>query len=431
MKSNPTSDENLKTLSIPSFKDFNLKELLLKYFRYWYWFVLCFIVFTVFAYVLLRYSVPQYDVSSTILISQEDNLSDAGLSVKLNIQYFYEGRVLEIEEYENPIVRINFLVSDSVLYQKSGAFNVRVNSETSFSFMDSDGNELNTHDFGNSVPTSVGEAVLTPNQKNISGFKGKIIKIKLLPVRSLVASYRERLNINKVGQNSSVLQISLRDGVIHKAEDFVNNLVDAYNIRTIDNKKETSNKTAQFINDRLTDISEDLSNVDNQAAEYMSQYGITEDVAGSTGRLVDISTENKREITIYETQTLLIQSTIDFIKNKEAKNEVIPSNLGIDDSSISTDIGKYNTLVLQRKKLLKTSTVKNPVVVKIDDQLAGLREVLFQSLVSLQDKVAIKLRSVQSRENGFQSKELLIELHQQALCQYLRIKKALIFYLQY
>lgn len=437
MKSNPTSDENLKTLSIPSFKDFNLKELLLKYFRYWYWFVLCFIVFTVFAYVLLRYSVPQYDVSSTILISQEDNLSDAGLSafkdlgleqsqdqieneiqilksktliknviteLKLNIQYFYEGRVLEIEEYENPIVRINFLVSDSVLYQKSGAFNVRVNSETSFSFMDSDGNELNTHDFGNSVPTSVGEAVLTPNQKNISGFKGKIIKIKLLPVRSLVASYRERLNINKVGQNSSVLQISLRDGVIHKAEDFVNNLVDAYNIRTIDNKKETSNKTAQFINDRLTDISEDLSNVDNQAAEYMSQYGITEDVAGSTGRLVDISTENKREITIYETQTLLIQSTIDFIKNKEAKNEVIPSNLGIDDSSISTDIGKYNTLVLQRKKLLKTSTVKNPVVVKIDDQLAGLREVLFQSLVSLQDKVAIKLRSVQSRENGFQSK---------------------------
>ncbi len=437
MKSNPTSDETLNPPSIPGFKDFNLKDLLLKYLRYWYWFVLCFIVFTVCAYVSLRYSVPQYEVSSTIVISQEDNLSDAGLSVfkdlgleqsndqieneiqilksktliknvitklKLHVQYFYEGWVLDIEEYEKPIVTIDFLVPDSLLYRRSGIFNVRINSGTSFSFIDTDGNELSAHDFGTPVATSVGEAVLIPNQTNINSAVGKVIKIKLLPVRSLVASYRARLMITRVGQNSSVLQVSLRDAVIPKAEDFINNLVDAYGTRTINNKKETSNKTAQFINDRLTDISEDLSSVDNQAAKYMSQYGITEDVAGSSGRLADISTENKRQIAIYETQNLLIQSTIDFLKNKEAKNEVIPSNLGIDDSSISTDIGRYNTLVLQRKKLLKTSTTKNPVVVKIDDQLAGLREVLFQSLVSLQDKVAIKLNSVQRRENGFQSK---------------------------
>jgi len=437
MKSNPISDENQKIPSISGFTDFNLKELLLKYLRYWYWFAICFIVFTLFAYVLLRYSVPQYDVSSTIVISQEDNLSDAGLSafkdlgleqsqdqieneiqilksktliknvitkLKLNVQYFYEGNILDIEEYENPIVDINFLIPNSVLYKKSGVFNVRINSDTSFSFMDIDGNELSTHDFGSPVKTSVGEAILVPNQKNISSSKGKIIKIKLLPVRSLIASYRGRLSISRVGQNSSVLQISLRDAVINKAEDFVNNLIDIYSTRAINNKKETSNKTAQFINDRLNDISEDLSSVDNEAAKYMSQYGITEDLAGSSGRLADISTENKRQIAIYKTQNLLIQSTIDFLKNKESKNEVIPNNLGIDDSSVSTEIGKYNTLILQRKKLLKTSTIKNPIVVKIDDQLDGLREVLFQSLLSIQGKVEIKLNSVQTQENGFQSK---------------------------
>ena len=437
MKSNPTSDKIPMTPEIPGFKDFNLKELVLKYLRYWYWFVLCFIVFTVIAYVSLRYSVPQYDVSSTIVISQEDNLSEAGLSVfkdlgleqsqdkieneiqilksktliknviaklKLNVQYFYEGRVLDIEEYENPIVTINFLAPDSILYKKGGIFNVRVNSETSFSFLDKDGKELSNHDFGAKVPTSAGDAVLIPNQDYIQNSLGKVIKIRLVPMRSMVASYRSRLNILRVGQLSSVLQISLRDAVIPKAEDFIDNLVDAYSTRTINNKKETSNKTAQFINDRLQDISEDLSSVDSEAAKYMSQYGITGDVAGSTGRLVDVSTENKRQIAIYETQRLLIQSTMDFLKNKDAKNEVIPSNLGIDDSSISTEIGKYNSLVLQRKKLLKTSTVKNPVVVRIDDQLEGLREVLFQSLLSLKEKVGIKLNSVQTRESGFQSK---------------------------
>ena len=437
MKSNPTPDEILKTPSIPGFKDFNLKELVLKYLKHWYWFVLCFLVFTVFAYVSLRYSTPLYDVSSTIVISQEDNLSDAGLSVfkdlgleqtqdqieneiqilksktlinhvitklKLNVQYFYEGRVLDIEEYEKPIVTIDFLVADSILYEKIGVFNVRIDSGTSFSFIDADGNVLSAHTFGETVPTSVGEAVLVPNQTDLSTAIGKVIKIKLIPVRHLVANYRARLAITRVGQNSSVLQISIRDAVIPKAKDFINNLVDAYSTRTINNKKETSNKTAQFLNDRLQDISEDLSTVDNEAAKYMSQYGITEDVSGSTERLANISTDNKREIAIYETQNLLIQSTIDFIKNKEAENDLIPSNLGIDDSSITTEIGKYNTLVLQRRRLLKTSSEQNPVVVKIDDELEGLREVLFQSLLSLKGKVAIKLGSVQTREKGFKSK---------------------------
>ncbi len=437
MKLNNTSDEVLESPSINGFKDFNLKELIIKYVKYWYWFLLCFIVFTIFAYISLRYSIPLYDVSSTIVISQEDNLSDAGLSVfkdlgldqsqdqieneiqilksktliknvitklDLNVQYFYEGRILEIEEYKNAAVEIDFLVPDSILHKKSAIFNVRIDSDTSYSFIDSDGNQLSNHTFGIPVQTSIGEAILLPNIGNISSSIGKIVKIKLIPVRSLVESYRGRLSIIKIGQNSSVLQVSLRDAVIGKAEDFIDNLIDEYGKTTIDNKKETSNKTAYFINERLDDISKDLSNVDSEAAKYMSKYGITEDVSGSSGRLADISTENKRQIAIYETQNLLIQSTIDFIKNKEGKNDLIPSNLGIDDSSISTDIGKYNTLILQRKRLLKTSSEQNPIVVKIDDQLEGLREVLFQSLKSLQGKVNIKLSSVQQREKGFESK---------------------------
>ena len=437
MNSNVSKDDILKTQTISGFKDFNLKELVLSYLKYWYWFVLCFIICTVLAYTSLKYSIPLYDVSSTIVISQEDNLSDAGLSVfkdlgldqsqdkieneiqilksktlirnvitklKLNVQYFYEGRIIDIEEYHNPIIRMDFLVADSILYKQYGTFNIRINSETSFSFLDENQDDISSHEFGSSVKTKIGDAILTPNQQNIKTAIGSIIQVKLIPVRSLVDSYRARLSIVVVGQNSSVLQVSLRDSVIEKAEDFIDNLIDEYGIRTIQNKNETSNKTTQFLNERLTEISKDLSTVDSEAAKYMSKYGISEDISGASGRLADISTENKREIAIYETQILLIQSTIDFINNKQSKNDLIPSNLGIENSSITTDMGKYNTLVLHRKRLLKTSTLENPIVVKIDDQLDGLREVLFQSLNSLKKRVLIKLNSVQNRNKGFESK---------------------------
>lgn len=439
MKSNSNSNPEavFKSPIISGFKGFSLKELVLSYAKYWYWFVLCFIICTAIAYTSLRYSTPLYVVSSTIVISQEDNLSDAGLSVfkdlglnqtqdqieneiqilksktliknvitklNLNVQYFYEGRVLDIEEYKNPVVRMDFLVPDSILHQQYGVFNVRVDSAMSFSFVDEDGNKMSTHDFGASVETVAGSAMITPNQKDVNQIIGKVIKIKLLPVRSLVDSYRARLNIGVVGQNSSVLQIAMNDAVIARAEDFIDNLIDEYSVRTVKNKNETSEKTAQFIDERLDEISKNLANVDSEAAKYMAKYGISDDVSGSSERLANVSTENRREIALYETQMLLIQSTIDFINNKQSKNDLIPSNLGIDDSGITTDIGKYNTLVLQRKRLLKTSTLQNPVVIKIDDQLAGLRDVLFQNLNSFKDRVSIKLNSVANRDSTFQGK---------------------------
>lgn len=438
MKSNKNNETLIEKPDITGFSDFNLKELALNYIKYWYWFLLCVVICTGVAFMSLRYSIPLYDVSSTIVISQEDNLSDAGLSVfkdlgleqtqdkieneiqilksktliknvieklQLNIQYFNEGRVLDIEEYQNPIIKVDFLDDTTNSNKNYGTLNVLITSKNSFSFIDKDANEISKHQFNTPVKTSIGTAILSLNSKTIDNSLNKSIKIRVLPVRSLVDSYRNRLNVSVVGQNSSVLQISLRDAIIKRAEDFIDNLVDEYAVKTIKNKNETSDKTGQFINERLIEMSKNLSVVDSEAAKYMSKYGISSDLKGVTsGNLSEISSENKRTIAVYETQDLLIQSTIDFIKNKKSKNDIIPSNLGISESEITTEIGKYNTLVLQRKRLLKTSTEQNPIIIKIDDQLKGLRDVLFESLNSQKKRIAIKLKSVLKREKKFNNK---------------------------
>ena len=436
MKSEESSNTFLKTASISGFTDINIKELVLKYLKYWYWFLLSFIVCIGIAYMSLRYTTPMYNVSSTIVISQEDNLNDAGLAVfkdlgldqaqdkieneiqilksktlirnvikklNLNIKYFYEGRVLDIEEYKNSIVTIDFLVPDSILAKKSETFNVLVNSETSFSFVNKDNEVISSHNFDSPVETKSGLAILSLNKKTADSFN-KIIKIKLLPVRNLVDSYRARLAINVIGKNSSVLQVSLRDGIITRAENFVDNLINEYEIRTIKNKNETSDKTAQFINDRLNDISKDLAIVDSEAAKYMAKYGINEALTGASNNLADASSDVKSKIAVYETQNILIQATIDFINSENSKYNIIPNNLSINESDITTDIGRYNTLVLQRKRLLKTATEQNPIIVKIEDQLKGLRAVLFKSLNSQKQRIAIKLKSFTKREKEFNNK---------------------------
>lgn len=436
----PVKSENTNAISteIFGFKDFNIKDLVLQYLKYWYWFVLCILMFISLAYLKLRYSTPLYDVASTIVISQEDNLSNAGLSafkdlgisqsqdkivneiqilksktlikkvitsLQLNIQYFHDGRVLKIEEYKNPLVNVTFLADKNLLYKQYGTFIIQIESNSTFSFIDEDHNTLSKHNFNQPVPTKLGKVIVTPNTALIQNTTERIIKINVMPVNSLVDNYRARLNISGVGQNSSVLQVSLRDAIIKRAEDFINSLINEYSLRDIANKTETSQKTTEFINERLLDISKGLSDVDNEAAKYMSKYST---VAGlskeGAGELSEISSENNKDIIFLETQQLLLESTINFIENKKSKNDLIPSSFNIDDTAITTDIGKYNLLVLKRKRLLKTSSTQNPIIIKIDDELNGLREVLFQNLNNAKNRIEIKLNSFKQKEKEVKTK---------------------------
>ena len=86
----------------PSFKNkvqddsLDLREQFDKYSKYWIWFVFSIIISIVFAYLYLRYTIPQYQASATILVKDEKKgnleselsaFADLGLmkSVKNNV----------------------------------------------------------------------------------------------------------------------------------------------------------------------------------------------------------------------------------------------------------------------------------------------------------------------------------------------------------
>jgi tyrosine-protein kinase Etk/Wzc len=51
--------------------DFDLKDFLEKYVRQWKWFVLSVFICLVGAFLYLRYTIPQYKASTTILVKDE------------------------------------------------------------------------------------------------------------------------------------------------------------------------------------------------------------------------------------------------------------------------------------------------------------------------------------------------------------------------
>ncbi len=430
----PTSDTNFDSSSGFSF---NLRDQIIKYLKKWYWFVLSVVVFVSFAYIKVRYTIPQYNISSMIMISQDESISESELSafkdlgllddsqnkieneiqiiksrtlltnvvnnLKLNVRYFSEGRILEVENYPKSLIEINFLSDDTIVHTKSQVFHVKINSETSFSFLDKKGKKLSDHSFGKTISSGVGDIVITPSVEDIEPHLNKTIKIQIAPIKSVAEGYRGRLSISPL-KNSSIVRISLNDPVKAKAKDIINNLVEEYNKATIQNKKQASARTADFINERLDLISGDLTEVDDEAAGYLSKYGLTNDIGAQTQRVADIDSRNVQEIAQLNTQLSLIESMRRFVLSQEGRYDLVPANLGFDDPTITTTVSRYNGLILQRQRLLKTSSAQNPVVVNIDQQIDGLRQVLIGSLNSLRSSINIRLKSLRTQDQYFSGK---------------------------
>jgi len=442
------TNTNVATTTESNFA-FDLRNTIVRYLKKWYWFVLSLIVFVGLAYLKIRYTIPQYNISSTIMISQEENVSgselaafkDLGLldnaqskteneiqilksrtlitnvvkDLKLNVRYFTEGRILKTENYPKSLIEINFLSEDSIVHSKATIFYVRIDSNTSFSFLDKDGAKLSDHSFGKTISSKVGDIIITPTTKDIqSTSAGTIIEIVVSPVKVVAEQYRKRIAIYPLG-SSSLVGISLNDPVKEKAQNIINSLVDEYIKATIENKKQISARTAKFINDRLDLISGDLSEVDDEAAGYKSKFGLTNDVGAQTQRVADIDSRNLQEIAQLSTQLSLIQSMRRFVQSQEGRYDLIPANLGFDEATVSSTVSRYNGLILQRKRLLKTSSEQNPVVVNIDQQIDGLRQVLIGSLNSLKSSINIKLKSLRTQDQYFSGKLYTAPIRQKDL----------------
>ena len=463
---NPLQSENPAPPLNPSETGINYREQVIHYIRKWPWFLLSLIVFISLAFLYMRYTIPQYEVNSTILINEDEGSSgsemmafqDLGFfdntqsmvenevqilksrslmlvvakKLRLNVQYFSEGTVLEFENYTKSLVDINFLSSDSLIYRQEQVFDLRIKSKTDFTLLNNNKESGKDYSFGKPILTSLGKIIITPTNQNIQDRIGDHIKVVITPIQDVAELYRNKLIIEPVEQGSAVLSISLNDPVEEKARDIVNTLVEEYNMLAIEDNKAIAKKTSEFINERITLITTDLSSVDTEAAEYKSNRGLTTDLGAQTQRLAETNMQNNRAISELNTQISLIQSMRQYTQSQGSNYDIVPANLGFSDPAVTNLVSRYNELVLNRNRILENSTLQNPTIINLDQQLNDLRQSLLASLNNLQESTKIKLSSLQTQDRYFSGRLYSAPKEQQALKEIERqslIKEQLYLYL--
>ncbi len=422
--------------------DRSLKELLITYLRRWYWFVLGVIIALSVAVIYLRYTTKLYRSQATVIVKDDKSggagemaafsemggffsrfqnnrienelaifrskrlITEVVKKLNLNIQYQSIGAVKGTELYHNKPFTVQYLsFKDSTRTRPAPQLLIEIQSRTQYHLETVNGSIEGTYTFGDRVSLPFGDITLIPHYERGSFFNApsnRTISVTYLPLDRVALQYQQRVQVVNELTNSNVVQLRIQSAVPEKAEDFINELVFQYNKDAINDRSQISQKTANFIDSRLKIITRELDSVEQNKETFKSNNRLTDIEAEAQLILENASEFNKRQLDV-GTQLELTNTMIDYMEGAGA-TDLLPANIALEESQVGEAVSNYNQLVLERNRLLKNSTSKNPVVVNVNNQLEELRSGILSSLQNTRQSLQIALRDLNYQEGALNSR---------------------------
>ena len=427
MQTNPSSRKNDTGI--------NLVDLLAYFASKWKWFLLSVLVCGGIAWYHYARSPLVYFRSATVIIKDPSNkTSTTGLdrfdniinkvnvaneilqfrSKKLmrevlqrlhaDISYKLEDGLRSNELYNQSPVLLSF---PDALPEQHFAFTVTLKDKKSLVLSDFTGIDVKsdfTIEMYDTVTLSRGmRVVATPTNYYSDSWTGTPIRVAKLPMESMVNYYKSALGIQQEEEESSILTLALKDGSAARAEDILNTLINVYNEEAIKDKNQVAVNTADFINDRLIIIENELGGVESELETFKQRNQIV-DIASSAGMYMSESQKYNTDALELETQLRLANFIKDYLTDPAKETDLIPSNTGIGDMNIESQINLYNTAKLKRDHLIDDSSANNPVVLELNNSLRAMKQNIIRAVDNMIVSIDVQRSDAQSREMRAQNR---------------------------
>ena len=411
----------------------------------WYWLIVSTFVSLFLAVCYLKYKSPVYSSSMKVLIKDDDNkrkptanqlmaienmgilsnsngfdneleiLNSANIntrvvkSLKLYVAYSRKGKVKRHELYkDNPIIvdmpqnQLNVLQAPIELeLSRSGkALNVKGKI-----FMPNEKEELTFEKKVDKLPGNIVTPMGTIIFQQNPGFtlKDETMYATIYPLGVAGRIYSKKLAAAATSKTTTVAQVSFTDTKQARSIDYLEELVKSYNEDANEDKNEVARKTHEFINSRIELIKDELDVTENELEQYKKSNELV-NLANDATTALTKTTEYQKEQVELETQLNIINALVDYMNNPANASQVIPANLGLEDAGLNTTISKYNDLVIQRNRLLKSSSEDNPYVQRISTAIEEMWPTIRVSLEAIRNDINTKKRSADSQFNMFNTK---------------------------
>lgn len=406
----------------------NIQELMFKLLAQWKWIAASVVVCMVGAYVYLKFQLPVYRISSTVLLKddkrgtpfdQMSTLQDWGLvsgsanvenemvvirsrnllkkvvtELKLYASYSLDDRLPKQPLYKNSpvtvdmdsIATLNAYIGMKVKMLKDGKLQVKgnVGKETFEGTLDA---------LPAVMSTPVGVVNFYRNEA-VEPIYDEEITIGLVNPLIVASGYAGGMEVVQGSKNTSVINLALSETNVARGKDFLNKVVDVYNRDAIDDKNRVALNTEAFIEERLAKLDVELGSAERDLESYKKRERLT-DIQSEAQLAVQGNTEYRRMQVELETQLNLLKYLQDYMKNDKKMEKLVPANVGIQDATLQQLVQQYNLYQLERERLLRTSSEQNPAVQNLNSSIRAMYESILASLHSVEQTLLISKKNLE------------------------------------
>ena len=396
----------------------NLYAIFFKYLAYWPWFVISVIICLIVAFLYLRYQPPVYNVTAAVLIKEEEQkggntaasplaaIQDLGM-FSMTSNFDNEVEILHsrtlIKKAVNELRLYISVAEDRVtgydipLY-KTSPVNVfltpeeadKLEAPVKLNMKYTTDGKLNVHaeytlneeeeEISKSFdrlpavfPTPVGVINFTSNDSLPEPMEENLNLVAYINAPTATANaYMENLTVEATSKTTTIAQLAVQNTDKQRAIDFINCLVAFYNRDANDEKNEVAQKTAEFIEERIGIINRELGTAETELADFKQRSGLT-DLTSDAQLALEESSKYGQQRVENATQIQLVEFLKNYINDPKNNDEVIPSNVGLKDQNLSSVIDQYNTMIIERNRLLRTSSESNPAVINMNAGIEAMR----------------------------------------------------------
>lgn len=211
---------------------------------------------------------------------------------------------------------------------------------------------------------------------------------------SLAQGIRNRLVVSTDDEKSTILNIKYSDYSPEQAKRILTAIIDAFNKNWIYEKNQIARNSAHFIDGRLALIEKELGQVDDSISTYKSAHQIT-DVSRVSDIYLEQQTSSETEILKLGNQLTMAQYVLGMLKDKASRQMLLPSNIGLDNAEVESQIAQYNSLLLKLKNNMVGTSAQNPLILRQQTELEDIRKHILTNVTQLVRTLQMQMNTVQ------------------------------------
>lgn len=417
-----------------------MQQLVSKFLPYWPLLLLFTVLSVTGAYIYLRYTTPIYAAFASIMIKDDRRGSDD--SQTLQSASFFESkknidneiRVLQSRILMESVVKRLALyapllqkgkvkngdayeISPVIVEAESPDALTEVN-DVEFSFDKSDSTVLlngkNKYPLNRVVNTPYGPLRFSINKYHIPSLESaRQLSFSLIRPDKVAVEMSKYLTVS--GGVSALVDLSYKDPIPQRAVNVLNNLVDIYERRSVQDKNNLSLNALNFINEQLAILGKDLDSIEKKIQHYRSGAGAISTVEQSSV-LIQGAASIDQKLGELDNQYAVLNQVEKYAGDRaNSGSALVPSTFGITDQALTTLTTQLYSSQQEYDKLKAVVGEKNPRLLALEEQISKLKPEIINNIKGQKSSIDAARRSLMATSGGFNSKLMSMPGKERAL----------------